>query len=134
MRVAPAQAVVLGMAALAVFVQLAVWGATKLRSDGALLESWQPYFGWEYGLAFAAAQVAVCRWLALDRGLVWLVRTWVLGGVLMVVAWLIGGRSGPLTLDDSVALVAGLSALVLAVGLHAGRLVPAATSRRSPRA
>ena len=112
------------MAALAVFVQLAVWGATKTRAEGALLESWQSYFGWPYGIAFAVTQLALCRWLALERGIVWLVRTWVIGGALLVVAWLLGGRSGPLSFDASIALAAGLSALVLAVALYDGRLVP----------
>jgi len=112
------------MAVLAVFVQLAVWGATKVRADGALLESWQPYFGWRYGLAFAAAQLALCRWLAIDRGIVWLVRTWAVAGALLLVAWWLGGRSGPLSFDASVALVSGLGALVLAVALYDGRLVP----------
>ena len=112
------------MAALAVFVQLAVWGATKVRADGALLESWQPYFGWRYGLAFAAAQLGLCRWLAIDRGIVWLARTWTVGGALLLVAWLLGGRSGPLSFDASVALVSGLGALILAVALYDGRLVP----------
>jgi hypothetical protein len=133
-RVVLARIVVIGMAALAVLVQLGVWGATKLRSDGALLESWQPYFGWRYGLAFAAAQVALCRWLRIDRGVVWLARTWAIGGALLVVAWLLGGRSGPLGFDSAVALVSGLSALVLAAGLYEGRLVPgpAAGGPRDP--
>ena len=85
------------MAALAVFVQLAVWGATKLRADGVLLESWQPYFGWRYGLLFAATQLAVCWWLTIDRGMVWLGRTWAISASLLVVVRLLGGRSVPLT-------------------------------------
>jgi hypothetical protein len=112
------------MAALAVFVQLAVWGATKIRADGALLESWQPYFGWEYGIAFGVVQLAVCGWLEIERGVTWLVRTWVVGGALLVAVWWLGGRSGPLTLDDGVALVSGLGALVLAAALYDGRLRP----------
>jgi hypothetical protein len=123
-QIALTRLLVASMAALAVFVQLAVWGATKVRADGALLESWQPYFGWRYGLAFAAAQVALCRWLAIDRGIVWLVRTWAVAGALLLVAWWLGGRSGPLSFDASVALVSGLGALVLAVALYDGRLVP----------
>jgi hypothetical protein len=124
MRMVLARWVVVGMVALAVFVQLGVWGATKIRSDGALFEEWQPYFGWVYGLAFGAAQLAVCRWLAIDRGRLWLVRTWVIGGGLLVAVWVVGGRSGPLDVDGGVALVSGLGALVLGAGLWEGRLAP----------
>jgi len=85
-QAALARFVVLGMAVVAAFVQIGVWGAgaTKIRSDGALFEAWQPYFGWPYGLAFAAFQVGVCYWLRIDRGIVWLVRTWTIGGALLV--------------------------------------------------
>jgi hypothetical protein len=118
-----ARAVVVSMAALAVFVQLAVWGATKIRADGALLESWQPYFGWPYGVLFALVQIGVCLWLAVPRGIVWLLRTWVLSAVVLVLIWAVNGRSSRVTVDDTVALVSGLSALVLAVGLYDGKLV-----------
>ena len=116
-----ARVVVLGIAALAIFVQLAVWGATKIRVGGALLESWQPYFGWPYGLGLAAAQLAVCRWLHVKRGPVWLVRTWLIVAVLVVGASRAAGRAvGP---DETVALVSGFGAVVLAAGLFDGRLV-----------
>ena len=104
------------------FVQLAVWGATKIRADGALLQSWQPYFGWLYGLAFGAFQLWVCRWLRIERGPVWLVRTWVIGGALAVVAAWIGGR-GLGDVDSGVALISGLGAGFLSVpcrGLNRG--------------
>jgi hypothetical protein len=116
--------VVIAMAALAVFVQIAVWGATKIRTDGALLQSWQPYFGWAYGVLFALVQVAVCLWLAVPRGIVWLFRTWALSAVLLVLVWGLSGRSARLTVDDSLALVSGLGAMVLAAGLFDGKLVP----------
>jgi hypothetical protein len=119
-----ARLVVLGMVVLAIVVQIGVWGATKLRSNGALLQSWQPYFGWPYGVAFALAQVAVCWWLAIDRGVVWLARTWVLVGLGLVLLWLVTGRPDRLTVDSGVALTAGLSALVLGAGLYEGRLTP----------
>jgi hypothetical protein len=112
------------MVALAIVVQIGVWGATKLRSNGALLQSWQPYFGWPYGLAFAAAQIALCRWLAIDRGVTWLVRAWAITGGALVALWLVTGRSERLSVDSGVALTAGLSALVLAAGLYEGHLVP----------
>jgi len=119
-----ARVVVFTLAGLAIFVQIGVWGATRIRSNGALFESWQPYFGWAYGVGLAVLLVGVCRIFEIDRGVVWLVRTWVIGGTLALLAWLLGGRSGPLTLDDAVALVSGLGALVLAVGLRENRLVP----------
>jgi len=110
------------MAALAVFVQIAVWGATKIRTDGSLLESWQPYFGWPYGLGFAGAQLGVCRWLRVSRGPTWLVRTWVVAGVTAVLASWLAGR--PLRAEELVPLVAGFGAVVLAIGLYEGRLQP----------
>jgi hypothetical protein len=119
-----ARLVVLGMVVLAIVVQIGVWGATKLRSNGALLQSWQPYFGWPYGIAFAVAQVGVCWWLAIDRGVVWLARTWAFTGLALVLLWLATGRPDRLTVDSGVALTAGLSALVLAAGLYEGRLTP----------
>jgi hypothetical protein len=126
-QVVLAHLLVASMAVLAVFVQLAVWGATKIRADGALLQSWQPYFGWVYGLAFAAVQLAICWWLKIKRGAVWLLRTWLIGGGLAVVATWIGGR-GLDAIDSGVALIAGLSALVLAAALYDGRLIPAPPS------
>ena len=118
------------MVVLAIVVQIAVWGATKLRADdGALLESWRPYFGWPYGLLLAAAQAGLCWRLAIDRGIVWLVRTWGITGGALLVLWIITGKSGSLTVDSGVALTAGMGALILAAGLHEGHLVPG-TARR----
>jgi hypothetical protein len=114
--------IVLGMVVLAVVVQIGVWGATKLRSNGALLQSWQPYFGWPYGLAFAAAQVGFCRWLGVRRGITWLLRTWAITGAALVLLWFATGRPERLTVDSGVALTAGLGALVLAAGLYEGHL------------
>ena len=117
------------MVVLAIVVQIGVWGATKLHSNGALLESWQPYFGWQYGLLFAAAQAGLCWWLAIDRGIVWLVRTWGITGGALLVWWMISGQSEQLTVDSGVALIAGMGALILAAGLHEGHLVPGTLSR-----
>jgi hypothetical protein len=111
---------VLALAALAVFVQIVVWGATKIRTDGALLESWQPYFSWPYGIAFAGAQLGVCRWLRVARGPTWLVRTWLLTGVTLAAAAWLAGRH--VRVEELVPLVAGLGAVVLAAGLYEGRL------------
>jgi hypothetical protein len=116
-----ARIVVVGMAVLAVFVQLAVWGATKLRSDGALLQSWQPWFGWQYGILLAGAQVAVVRWLRIGRGLVWIGAAWLSGVAAALVGWAVGHRPG---VDSTIALASGLGALVLAAALYDGKLVP----------
>ena len=125
-----ARCIFLGMAALAILVQIGVWGATKLHTDGALLESWRPYFGWPYGLLFAAVQAGVCWRLAIDRGIVWLARTWAVTGGALLVLWVVTGRSERLTVDSGVALTAGMGALILAAGLLEGHLVP---GRPTPR-
>ncbi|MGZ4335581.1 MAG: hypothetical protein ACXVRJ_15090, partial [Gaiellaceae bacterium] len=122
-----ARLVVVGMATLAVFVQLAVWGATKIRSNGALLESWQPYFGWPYDLALAGAQLTVCRALRIRGGVVWIAAAWASGIAFALLGWGLGHRPA---FDASVALASGLGALVLAAALYDGRLAPA--RRRRP--
>lgn len=122
--------IVLGMVVLAIVVQIGVWGATKQHTDdGALLESWRPYFGWPYGLLFAAVQAGLCWRLAIDRGIVWLVRTWGITGGALLVLWMITGKSERLTIDSGVALTAGMGALMLAAGLLEGHLVPGTLRR-----
>jgi hypothetical protein len=124
MRVSLARWAIVAMAALAILVQIGVWGATKIQADGgALLQSWRPYFGWPYGLTFAGAQVALCRWVPIRHGTVWLLRTWAItGGVLLLLSIVID-TSGRLSVDNAAALVAGMGALVLAAGTHEGHLV-----------
>lgn len=124
MPAALARCITLSMVVLAIVVQIGVWGATKLHTDGALLESWQPYFGWPYGVVFAAVQAGLCWRLAIDRGIVWLVRTWGITGGALLVLWMITARPERLTVDSGVALTAGMGALVLAAGLYEGHLVP----------
>ncbi|CAN5716990.1 hypothetical protein BH20ACT14_BH20ACT14_12830 [soil metagenome] len=128
MPAAIARYIVLGMAVLAIVVQIGVWGATKLHTNGALLESWRPYFGWPYGLLFAAVQAGLCWRLAIDRGIVCLARTWGITGAALLVLWFIIGKS-ELTVDSGVALTAGMGALVLAAGLLEGQLVLGAPRR-----
>jgi hypothetical protein len=123
------------MVVLAIVVQIGVWGATKVYTDGgSLLESWRPYFGWQYGLAFAAVQTGVCWWLAIERGIVWLVRAWAITGGALLVLWVVSGQSGRLTFGACVALTAGMGALMLAAGLYSGDLVPGTRGRRDPMA
>jgi hypothetical protein len=124
MRISLARWAILAMAALAILVQIGVWGATKIQADGgALLQSWRPYFGWPYGLAFAGVQAALCRWVPIRHGTVWLLRTWAItGGVLLLLSIVID-TSGRLTVDNAAALVYGMGALVLAAGTHEGHLV-----------
>ena len=97
--------IVLGMVALAIVVQIGVWGATKLRSR-------------------SRPRRSVCVWLAIDRGITWLVRTWAIAGGALVLLWLATGRPDRPTIDSGVALTAGLGALVLAAGLYEGHLAP----------
>jgi hypothetical protein len=124
MRAALGRWVVLAMVALAVFVQIGVWGATKINVDGgSLLESWRPYFGWPYGVLFAAMQLAICRWLGIDRGPVWLARTWAVTGAALFVIWELAGHPARLTIDYAVACTAGLGALMIAAGLFNGDLL-----------
>jgi hypothetical protein len=129
-----ARCIVLGTVVLAIVVQIGVWGATKVYTDdGSLLESWRPYFGWPYGLSFGAVQAALCRWLAIERGIVWLVRTWGITGGALLVLWVISGQSGRLTFGGGVALTAGLGALMLAAGLYSGDLVAGTLNRADAR-
>jgi hypothetical protein len=130
MTTALARCIVLGMVALAIVVQIGVWGATKVNADGgALLESWRPYFGWPYGLLFAAVQAGLCWRLAIDRGIVWLLRTWGITGGALLVLWMVTGQSERLTVNSGGALTAGMGALVLAAGLYEGHLVPGTPPR-----
>jgi hypothetical protein len=130
MPAALVRCIVLGMVVLAVVVQIGVWGATRMNTDnGALLESWRPYFGWPYGLLFAAVQAGLCWRLAIDRGIVWLVRTWGITGGALLVLWMVTGRSERLTVDSGFALTAGMGAVMLAAGLYEGHLVPGAPRR-----
>lgn len=129
MRCALGRWLVSGMAVVAIVVQIGVWGATKIHIDGALLESWQPYFGWQYGLVFGAVQVGLCRWVPIERGTVWLARTWAVTGGALLALWTITGMSASLTVDNGVAFTVGMGALLLAAGLHEGDLVAGAVRR-----
>jgi hypothetical protein len=123
MRISLARWLILAMAALALVVQIGVWGGTKIQADGgSLLQSWRPYFGWPYGLAFATVQTAVCVCVPIRRGVVWLLRTWAITGGALFLLSIAVGTSSRLTVDSGVALVAGIGALVLAAGMHEGHL------------
>jgi hypothetical protein len=57
------------------------------------------------------------------RGVVWLLRTWAITGGAVLLLAIVTDSSSRLTVDNGVALVAGLGALVLAAGMYEGHLV-----------
>ena len=118
MRDALARTAVVAAAGLAVFVQLAVWGATKLRADGALLESWQRYFGWPYAVALALAEVLLVAHLRLVGALRWLVVAWAATIAVGLLGWATSRRPD---VDAWLALASGLGAVALAAGVLDGR-------------
>jgi len=66
----------------------------NLGDDGRADGVGRPYFGWPYGLLFAAVQAGLCWRLAIDREIVWLVRTWgITGGAPLVLCSSPGSRS-----------------------------------------
>lgn len=109
-----------GMALLAVFVQLAVYGATKIRSHGALLGIWAPYFRVPYGIAFLVLQLCYCRSCRHPRGIRYILVTWAVRGAVFLVSAATKGRR--FYLGECTALSAGLSALVLWAAFHEGRM------------
>ncbi len=109
------------MFVLAVFVQIAVYGATKIRMHGALLESWQRWFGLPYAFTFLALQIWYC--LAFDhrRGLVHLRRTWIGGAIFYMILMVTPGRS-QLDLGSFIVLITGFGAAMLWAAYHSGTL------------
>jgi hypothetical protein len=102
--------IVAAMVALAIFVQIFVYGATKIRSHGALLEDLKPYFGAPFAIAFVGFQAwyyYACRPLRMRHLLV---------ALFLVLALVAFGRRLPW--GESLALAAGLCALVLAAGRY----------------
>ncbi len=108
-----------GMAALSVFVQLAVYGATKIRGSGALLPSWAPYFGAVYGVVFLGIQLLYCWYCRDPRALLFILGSWIILGAITLTSAL-GGRH-PFALGEFMALGSGLSALVICAGFHSGK-------------
>ena len=90
--------IVNAMFVLALFVQLAVHGMTHIRTDGALLEGYAPYFGVPYGVAFLAFQLWYCRSCDHRRGFAWIFLVWVGMAALMLVTFLVN-HSVNVTLD-----------------------------------
>jgi RsiW-degrading membrane proteinase PrsW (M82 family) len=109
------------MAALAVFVQIPVWGFTKITSDhGSLLPSLRPWFGWQYALGFLALQLAFCLRYRVRRGPKWILVSWlVVGGVAAFGSLVLTPR---LPAGAGLAVCADMSALVLVAGLREGDL------------
>lgn len=108
------------MALLSVFVQLAVYGATKIRSHGALLSEWTPYFGAPYGLAFLALQIWYCLSCRHRRALIHIAVAWL--SVLAVSVWAHATGRHQFRFGEFTALASGLSALALWAGFHSGRI------------
>jgi hypothetical protein len=111
--------VVNGMCVLGIFVQLFVYGATKIRSNGALLDGLIPYFGTPYGLGFLFLQLLYCYYCRRYRGF------WFIGVVCLLSAALslsthLLGTGRPFQLGEWLALTAGISAVALCAGYHAG--------------
>ncbi len=109
------------MFVLAVFVQVAVYGVTKIRTHGALLESWQRWFGLPYAFTFLVLQVSYCFAFGHRRGLVHLRRTWMGGAIFYIILIWIPGRS-QLDLGSFIVLITGFGAIILWAGYHSGKI------------
>ena len=109
------------MAVVAVFVQICVFGATKIHTHGALLESWQRYFGLPYAGIFLALQIWFCCYRNYRRGLVQLSWLWVGAAALYVIVWIIQGQATPI-LTSYIVLISGVGAYLLWAGCHTGRI------------
>lgn len=109
------------MFSLAVFVQIFVFGATKLHTQGALLESWQPYFGLPYACAFLALQIWFCRCRNHRRGLVHLAWLWLGATALYIILRIVRTETAP-SLVAYIALICGLGACLLWAGFHSGKI------------
>jgi hypothetical protein len=108
------------MFVLAVFVQIAVYGATKIRTEGALLESWQQWFGLPYAVIFLVLQIWYCLAFEHPRGLVHLRRTWIGAAVFYILLMVM--RPSQVDLGSFIVLVTGLSAMILWAGYHSGKI------------
>jgi hypothetical protein len=111
--------IVNGMCVLAVFVQLFVYGATKIRSRGALLDNLVPYFGTPYALGFLLLQLWYCHSCRRQRGYWFIAAVWLACAALSLSTHVLGvGR--PFQFGEWLALTTGLTALTLWAGYHSG--------------
>src|SRR5271167_3004766 len=109
------------MFCFAVFVQICVFGATKLHTQGALLESWEPYFGLPYACIFLALQIWFCLCRDHRRGLVHLSWLWTGAAVFYIIIRIMQSQTMP-SLTAYIALISGLGACLLWAGFHTGKI------------
>ncbi len=109
------------MFVLAVFVQIAVYGATKIRTDGALLQSWQQWFGLPYAFLFLALQIWYCFAFDHRRGLARLRATWIGGAVFGMMLMFLPTRF-QLGFSSFIVLITGFGAVILWAGYHSGKI------------
>src|SRR5476649_1921121 len=83
------------MFCFAVFVQICVFGATKIHTQGALLETWQSYFGLPYACVFLALQIWFCWCRNHRRGLVHLGWLWAGAAVLYILLRIVHTETAP---------------------------------------
>ncbi len=109
------------MFALALFVQLAVYGATKIWTYGALLESWQRWFGLPYAFTFLVLQISYCFAFERRRGFVYLRRTWMGGAIFYILLMWIPGQPQQ-NLGNFIAVLTGAGAIILWAGYQSGKI------------
>jgi len=93
----------------------------KSGTHGALLESWQQWFGLPYAVIFLVLQIWYCLAFEHRRGLVHLRRTWIGGAVLYLILMMIQGQS-QVDLGRLIVLLTGLGAMILWAGYHSKKI------------
>lgn len=99
--------------ALAVAVQVLVWGAPSSRSGGALLARLRPDFGTAYAVVMLLVELGMCLVSGFAQVAVWVLGT---GAVLDLVFW-VAHAAG---LRFAVGAAAAMTAAFGSVGLNAG--------------
>lgn len=114
-RRAPVPAVVLGVLALAVVVQVLVWGSAPASgSGGSLLPGLRPAFGTAYAAVLVAAEVALCLWFRLTDAAVTVLVT---GAAVDAVLWLAHVAGARFALGAGASMTAAFGAVALAASL-----------------
>ena len=116
------------MVAVAVAVQVLVWGAPKPHSNGgAVLPQLRHLFSTGYAVILLAAELAFCAVYRLAPAAVWVVVT---GACVDAAFWFahLGGLHFPN--GAAAALTPGAAAVVLAVGVLVGQFQPSSSPHR----